>query len=443
MDLWTSAIEFLLAFDIQANALRLHELQAEAATLKEQWRSKLADLNANARGIGFVVQNLPADPVADWPPVPPPRLSVTEGDGWLTIAQAMDSRRTRLVELEQREIPRIEQVAGELRDAVYQAETELSRLDDEQSQLSEEVQLELNQIEALDVRIQALREDRRKYKDEQRLRKRGAPGNLKLIRDACPTCKQPLKDVLLPQQMAEEPMTLEDNLRFIEGQLGLFNDIRREAVAVIGAKRQRINALRQKVSDQAAVVRDRKRTLRGDAEAPSIAAVRERLLEEDRISRLEELSARFDDSSQELAPIADRWRANQGKLQTALQATLSISDRQKLDALQKSVVEQLRQYGFKSFEPEQILISDETYRPTRDGTDLPSAVLMSASDAVRLIWAYLVALWEIARTTRTNHPGVLVFDEPQQQHMKEISFEALLKRGALQVGGTAGNYRDK
>lgn len=428
VDLWTSAIEFLLALDIQTNALRLHELQVEAEALKDQWRTNLADLHANARGLGFVVQSLSAEPVADWPPMPPPRLSVTEGDGWLTITQALESRRARLAELEQQEIPRIEQVAGELRDAVYQAEMEFSRIDDEQLHLAEEVQLDISQIEALDIRIQALREDRRKYKDEQRLRQRGAPGNLSLIRDSCPTCKQPLKDVLLPQQAAGEPMTLEDNLRFIEGQLGLFNDIRREAETVLIAKQQRILALRQKSSDQAAVLRDRKRTLRGDAEAPSIAAVRERLLEEDRIGRLEELSARFEESLNEFAAVADRWRVNQGKLQTALQASLSIADRQKIEALQKSVVEQLRQYGFKSFEPEQIRISDETYRPNRDGADLPSAVLMSASDAVRLIWAYLVALWELSRSTNTNHPGVLVFDEPQQQHMKEISFEALLKR---------------
>lgn len=115
-------------------------------------------------------------------------------------------------------------------------------------------------------------------------------------------------------------------------------------------------------------------------------------------------------------------------MKTVASSGLSINDRQKLADIESSLVNQLAQYGFRSFEPEQIEVSDQTYRPNRDGVDLPSAVQMSASDAVRLIWAYLVALLEVSRSHQTNHPGLIVFDEPQQQHMKEISFEALLKR---------------
>jgi hypothetical protein len=437
VDLWTSAVEFLLALDIQANALRLHELQTEADRIKSQWRTNFEDLQINARGLGFVVQHLASEPTADWPPKPLPRLSVTEGEAWLSLDQALGSRRQRLKELELKEIPRIEQVANDLMSAVYEAEGELNRLEQERTDLTEEIRLESDQWQALDLRIQALDEDRRKYKDEQRLRQRGAPGNLKLISHDCPTCKQPLKDFLLPQQSAGEPMTLEDNLRFIEGQIGLFSDIRRETVAILNAKAQRLNALKQRESDQAVVLRDRKRSFRGDAQAPSTAAIRERLLEEDRIQRLDELSGRFNESLARFGKIAEAWRVNQGHLKKAMKADLSIGDRQKLLAIETSLVAQLREYGFKSFEPEQVKISDETYRPIRDGVDLPSAVQMSASDAVRLIWAYLVALLEAARSTSTHHPGVLVFDEPQQQHMKEISFEALLRRlgpskGALQ-----------
>jgi DNA repair exonuclease SbcCD ATPase subunit len=428
VDLWTSAVEFLLALDIQANALRLHELQSEAERLRNQWRTNLEDLQINARGLGFVVQNLTTDPTADWPPKLLPRLSVTEGEGWLSLDQTLGSRRQRLKELEQREIPRIEQVAANLRDAVYEAEGELDRLEQELSDLSNEVRLESDQLEALNVRIAALDEDRRKYKDEQRLRQRGAPGNLKLISHDCPTCKQPLKDFLLPQDAAGQPMTLEDNLRFIEGQLGLFGDIRRESAAILNAKTQRLNAMRQRVADQGVVLRDHKRAFRGDAQAPSVAAIRERLLEEDRIQRLDDLLTRFNESLARFGKIANAWRVNQGSLKAAMRADLSLADRQKLAEIERSLLAQLRAYGFKSFEPEQIKISDETYRPTREGVDLPSAVQMSASDAVRLIWAYLVSLLEAARSTKTHHPGVLVFDEPQQQHMKEISFEALLRR---------------
>lgn len=428
VDLWTSAVEFLLSLEIQSNALRRHELSAEADRIRAQWRQVLEGLGFNARGLGFVAQNIPDEPTADWPPSPAPRLSVTEGGAWLTLEQTLETRRRRLRQLEEKEIPRIEQVASGLREAVTQAEAELDRLEREVSDLVADIQLEAGQLEALDIRLKALHEDHRKYRDERRLRERGAPGNLRLIRDICPTCKQPLKDVLLPQDVATEPMSLEDNLRFIEGQIGLFEQMRQSSGVVLHAKQQRAFALKQRVADQAVVVRDYKRAFRGDAQAPSTAAVRETLLEEDRIQRLGELQQRFSEFTSRFAAVADQWRINQGGLKSLLKVGLSSSDREKLAAIERSVVEQLQQYGFKSWEPEKVQISDQTYRPTREGIDLPSPVQMSASDAIRVIWAYLVALLEVARTHSTNHPGLIVFDEPQQQHMKEISFEALLKR---------------
>jgi ABC-type molybdenum transport system ATPase subunit/photorepair protein PhrA len=45
-----------------------------------------------------------------------------------------------------------------------------------------------------------------------------------------------------------------------------------------------------------------------------------------------------------------------------------------------------------------------------------------------MIWAYLVALLEVAREFETNHPGLLILDEPQQQNVNDISFDELLKR---------------
>jgi hypothetical protein len=55
---------------------------------------------------------------------------------------------------------------------------------------------------------------------------------------------------------------------------------------------------------------------------------------------------------------------------------------------------------------------------------------MSASDTIRLKWAYQLALLEIARETQTHHAGFVVFDEPQQQKTAKISFKKLLDRAA-------------
>jgi AAA domain len=429
VDVWQSSIEFVLRLDIQAQALMRHNLQAEAARIKEEWSGIVAKLTADASGVGVNVGNIPPEPPEDIE-VPEPRLLVTEGDDWLTIEQALASRRLRLTHLEEREIPRIEQIEEDLRESVAEAEGEVDRLEEQHAAVVEEIKIEQQELVAVTSRLQALQDDRRKYKDEQRLRQLGAPGNLRLATTMCPYCKQSLKDTLLPQGAKGEPMTLEDNLRFIEGQIGLFDDIRIGSMKILRAKQQRLIALRQRISDAAGAVRERKRVLRGDAQAPSSAAIRERLLEEDRIERLQALSQRVVESGAALDVTAARWRETKDKLRVVSTLSLSEGDREKLTRVESYLIDQLRAYGFKSFDPEQVKLSADTYRPTREGVDLPNAVQMAASDAVRLIWGYLVALLEVSRTDGTHHPGIVIFDEPQQQHMKEVSFEALLQRVA-------------
>jgi hypothetical protein len=45
----------------------------------------------------------------------------------------------------------------------------------------------------------------------------------------------------------------------------------------------------------------------------------------------------------------------------------------------------------------------------------------------------MTSLLELSRDFTTNHPGLLVFDEPKQQSAKDLSFEELLKRVSMSV----------
>jgi hypothetical protein len=73
-------------------------------------------------------------------------------------------------------------------------------------------------------------------------------------------------------------------------------------------------------------------------------------------------------------------------------------------------------------------ISENSFRPQKEGFEI--GFELSASDAIRLKWAYQLALLELGRMGSTNHPGFVVFDEPRQQETAKVSFEGLLKRAA-------------
>ncbi len=107
---------------------------------------------------------------------------------------------------------------------------------------------------------------------------------------------------------------------------------------------------------------------------------------------------------------------------------ISDSDRGKLDKLTSLLREQAREYGFSTFQPSDLSISDDTYRPQKEGFEIGFET--SASDAIRLKWAYQLGLLELDNIDTTNHPGILLFDEPRQQSSAKISFEQLLTRAA-------------
>ena len=81
-------------------------------------------------------------------------------------------------------------------------------------------------------------------------------------------------------------------------------------------------------------------------------------------------------------------------------------------------------YHMESLDPNAVTISRGNYEPEVSGFNLGADV--SASDLIRLQWAYLLGLAEIGRSIPTNHPGLLIMDEPQQQSVEENDFRAML-----------------
>lgn len=74
--------------------------------------------------------------------------------------------------------------------------------------------------------------------------------------------------------------------------------------------------------------------------------------------------------------------------------------------------------------------------PTIDGFDMKFD--SSASDGIRVIWAFTMALLQVSVEKQGNHPGIIIFDEPAQQSivpedMKSFIESALEIKGPFQI----------
>ena len=107
-------------------------------------------------------------------------------------------------------------------------------------------------------------------------------------------------------------------------------------------------------------------------------------------------------------------------------------DFQKMKYLNTEFKQLLTKFNYRSYEVNEISIPYDGYFPTVQGLNLVKTFdnkkdekktegklkhNSSASDFVRAIWAYTSALYKTSVKFNSNHPRLLIFDEPSQHDM--------------------------
>jgi len=421
------AIEFLLKLDSYAIAEAKQELRQRAESVSSRWASIVKALEVSLLGTNAIVKDLPAVPNDSWPLVPHPQVLVSNGTTWETVANMIAQDSSRLQSMGSVEVPVVSAVSEKVAVQLRQTEQELVKTEIIAQKLFRDTEVETAQNESIRERLGALREDLQHFQDLKRLRDIGSDLNLHVASGKCPTCGQAVNDALLPQDVVQRSMSLEENISFIEGQIRTFETMLADSDRVVDARQRRLNALQMKVDELRRDIRAQKRTLISDGRSASAADVREYMNVESRLKTAQTLEKQFHDVLVNLEALSVEW-AEVKRLESLLSEDLSATDKAKLAELESSLTTQLGQYGFSSIEPSAVKISQENYRPTYEGFDL--GFNLSASDMIRTIWAYLYGLLEVARREETNHLGFLLLDEPRQQQADKVSFAEFAKRAS-------------
>lgn len=105
-------------------------------------------------------------------------------------------------------------------------------------------------------------------------------------------------------------------------------------------------------------------------------------------------------------------------------------DVEKIRLLKTKFIENLKLYHYSSLNDfGAIDISEESLLPTIDGFDMKFD--SSASDGIRVIWAFTMALLQVSLEKGGNHPGIIIFDEPAQQSIVPQDMDSFIKSTAL------------
>jgi hypothetical protein len=419
--------EFILDLDILKRAIQRQKIEQEVTKAEAAWGRAVERAKEILGEDQTLFRGLPERPSAIWPPSPAPQVLITDGQNWALLQTAIENLQGRLDELVGEEIPKAEEVSQQVIEQLRAAEEKLSSHTERLHSASKDLMAERAHLESVHKRLHALFEDMRQYQEWKKVQDRGGEVELETANGRCPYCHQSIKDTLLDQNVAASPMSLEQNMEFIRDQIATFRDMWNDVKEVVEAKEKQVSAISRKIEETNEHIRALRRTLKTDGRLPSIAAVQEHLVVEQRMKRLLHVQDVVEEILQEFAVRAKQWAKIQSDLSNLADLGPTDKDELKLRHLQQSFVQQLQQYDFQSFPIEQIGISRETYRPCRGEYDIG---LTSASDTIRIIWAYLIGMLEVPRASNTNHMGLLVFDEPRQQGAEKLSFDELLHRAA-------------
>lgn len=428
------SIEFLLALETNSIVKRKHFIKTSIDDLSYSWKACKKNLSLSAARISGQVTGIPDSPEVGFDPYKID-IAVKSKEQWRSIqflkSEAEAELDIFLTEMQQQNNKQVKDV--KILEEIESRKDKVRSLTYKANSLEEDVSYSAQQVQSATVRIDRLKEDRRKYEDLKKIGQFDILQGASLNRKVCPTCSQGISDNLVDLEDSSSLMSLDESLSYIKEQAKLVESIREGIQSEKKLKETELNKVNGEISSLFDEVVRLQKTVMSPDSVLMEEALRKKINLENLIKSYSDGIVAILQTRLELDKHRSEYKSLIEARRKLPQNILSRLDSEKLLKLQEHVVYLLRNFGFSSFKPELIQISEETYLPTREGFDLGFDT--SASDGIRIIWSYLIGLFKLSEDFQVNHPQVLIFDEPRQQEAKKVSFTELLKESAAACAG--------
>lgn len=436
--------EFLLGLGVFDRQVKRAALDADSMAIDADWRKAYDTLRQAAAANGVVIEGLSAAPVSMFDPA---TVLLVKSDGKIRISllDQVSKLRADHAALGEKAEAYGKASGAEALQELEGASTELHRLSVLHERATTNLSLQKASLDELRLLLAEASEDLERNKTVLKLRNLGAQMEVEVATDRCPTCHQLVEDTLLLGIVTGPQMDLNTNIEYLDSQRrmlqyqinGAVEEIRQSEIAV------------NDITARLAATHDYCNSLRGDVStgvAESRAIVRRQIQIELELSNLQAFNRQAVALMDTFGEIADRLAANQAKRRALPKEAYSNADVSRISLFEKNFRANASSFGYESAEIDDIRISLDTLTPIlselelreilRPKTQTSLTADSSASDFVRLIWSYLLALYQTSATPghEGQHPGLLLMDEPGQHSMRSASQRALLQLLIAQSG---------
>jgi hypothetical protein len=416
------AFEFVLKMDVSEIQRLRQETTAAKKELKAKWDLTGEHFEEIVKSITGIISSYPDAPTASLEEKDFPYISMVKGEELVTLDSWIISVRDEIIKLkaqvEKKEIgdKEIEAQLEALENNLMQSQASLAQSRTEYYQ-------EQSNIKELAERIEFIDNDIKKNQDVSILKKYGADKATSLVQGICPTCHQEVMDTLLEQ--TAPPLSIEKNIEFLKQQKQAAKILLESSKKSLKIKGPVYEARKLEVEETRKRIRNLKRDLVSGAATPQISTVRELIEKESLLEQTETVRETFETDLNKLKNLSEQWKAILAREAELPKDAFSNLDKEKIRKFSELFSSLIQAFGFRSVSPGAIAISKDNYRPILE--DFEMSFDASASDNIRLIWAYTIALQELERFFETNHFGITFFDEPAQQQINPLSRQAFYK----------------
>jgi uncharacterized protein (UPF0305 family) len=423
-------IEYLLELDVFENEKRKQLLNSEKQNLNFRWASLVDKFHALSERVGGKMQGLELSPTIlnNFDEI---YVSAWHNNNWIPLTELNDILKNQYAALENTQTTT---VGGN----IQRNEKELNDITDRLNQLtlnyemlSPELNFDREKLKQYQKQLSALREDLRKNKGALKVTKLGGDLPTEIAKNICPTCEQDVKDSLLPSDIEQVPMRIEDNITYLDSQEKMImvyiegqQNLLKEKEAKLFWYQVTSKNLRQRI-------REIKRELVQDERLPSAMDIEKKVDLKRKIEFFNKTLDSVGNLLHDLKGLSKEYERFINKETLLPKDFFSEEDKSKLRALKDYFIELLRKFNYQSKPFDAIQISNDTYFPVAQKMDEALFYNIkfdsSASDFIRCIWAYTTALLKTSIKFDANHPQLLMLDEPKQQDLSKESFRNLLK----------------
>ena len=418
--------EFVLGLNTFENERKRSALINKERYQKEQWKNLYEELISLQNSNQCMVKNIP---------VCPEILSDTfsanvhivrnvgeniDIDEWIKeLQEEHDSLKTIK--------PRVVDNYDDLQKELEEVEVELSEFQNKELELQANIRIEKRKISELNRNLDIIQQDIVNNKDAQRLKKLGSDLQCRSFEGICPTCNQKIQDSLLPIHHQTNMMTIEQTIKHLNAQKEMIEF----AVEYHRNRNSRLDIALQDLRGKTGTLYRLAKTIRRDLysvdEDLSETIIYKRMSIEHHISELIEFKNTIDDMVKKFIILSENWKELLEEKAKLPQKGFTAEDEKKIKSFKKYFISNLRDFGYTSTSNiSGIEISKDNYMPVIDKFDMKFD--SSASDNIRAIWSYTLALLQTSEECEGNHLGIIVFDEPTQHSIGADDAKAFFEK---------------